>query len=381
MSAIPVQQQQRPDPAALDPNTYLRERYEDGRVRGVALRGFYAVKPLLPRRLQLAARRLYARRQGQRPFPAWPIEPLLVDHRNEQLRRRLRTSHEDRVPLVNYWPDARRFAVVVTHDVETSAGVANVGALLDLERRHDIVSSWNFVAEDYPIPAGTFERIRAAGGEIGLHGVTHDGKLFGDRRTFDAELARIHGYLRDWDVVGFRSPGTRRNADWMPELGCLYDSSFPDTDPFEPQPGGCCSILPYFLGDLVELPITLPQDHTLWEILRVRTIDVWRKKSDWLISQNGLINVIIHPDYVSSPERLALYDQLLGYLRRRLDRDYGWHALPRDIASWWKTRDALQIGDSNGTTRIERDSILNGFVERATVAWAYERNGAIAIVP
>jgi hypothetical protein len=380
MSAIPLQQQ-RPDPAALDPNTYLRERYEDGHLRNAALRWFYAIKPLLPRRLQLTARRLYARKQGHRSFPAWPIETLLVDHQNEQLRRRLRASREDRLPLVNFWPDAGRFALVVTHDVETSAGVANIGALLELERKHGIVSSWNFVAEDYPIPDGMFEQIRAAGGEIGLHGVTHDGKLFGDRRTFDAELVKIHRYLRDWDVVGFRSPGTRRNADWMPDLGCLYDSSFPDTDPFEPQPGGCCSIFPYFLGDLVELPITLPQDHTLWEILRVRSIDVWRRKSDWLIAHNGLINVIIHPDYVSSPERLALYDELLGYLRGRLDRDRGWHALPRDVASWWKARDRLRVDGADGAARIEGDPSADGYAERATVAWASERDGAIAIDP
>jgi hypothetical protein len=284
------------------------------------------------------------------------------------------------LPIVNFWPDGRRFAVVVTHDVESSAGAENVQPLLELERRHGIVSSWNFVAEDYPIPAGLFDRVRAAGGEVGLHGVTHDGKLFGDRQTFDAQLVKIHRYLHDWDAVGFRSPGTRRNVDWMPELGCLYDSSFPDTDPFEPQPGGCCSILPYFLGDLVELPITLPQDHTLWEILRVRSIDVWRRKADWVIAHHGLINVIIHPDYVIDPERLRLYDELLAYLRGQIDRDHGWHALPREVASWWKARAALHVARASGeTVRIEGGSGADGYVERATVAWAHERDGVITI--
>jgi hypothetical protein len=368
----------RPDPVTLDPVLYLTERYQDVRLRNVALRGFYAAKPLLPRRLQLAARRVYARRQGRRTFPAWPIEPLLVEHRNEQLRRRLRASPDDRLPLVNYWPDGSRFAVVVTHDVESSAGVANIATLLELERRHGIVSSWNFVAEDYPIPGGTFETIRAAGGEIGVHGVTHDGKLFGDRHTFETELVKIHRYLRDWDAVGFRSPGTRRNAEWMPELGCLYDSSFPDTDPFEPQPGGCCSIFPYFLGDLVELPITLPQDHTLWEILRARSIAVWQEKTDWLISQHGLVNVIIHPDYVASPERVELYSQLLAYLRERVDRDHGWHVLPRDVASWWKAREALRVAGADGAARIEGGA-STGYAARATVAWASEEDGAVTI--
>jgi hypothetical protein len=368
----------RPDPATVNPADYLNERYEDQRVQNAALRSFYSVKPLLPRRLQLAARRLYARRQARRTFPAWPIEPLLVDHQNEELRRQLRASGRDRLPLVNFWPDGTRFAVVVTHDVETSAGVEKIDQLLDLERRHGIVSSWNFVAEDYPIPEGTFDRIRAAGGEIGLHGITHDGKLFGDRRTYDEELVKIHRYLKTWDVVGFRSPGTRRNAEWMPDLGCLYDSSFPDTDPFEPQSGGCCSIFPYFLGDLVELPITLVQDHTLWEILRIRSIYPWRDKGDWLISQHGLINVIIHPDYVSSPERIDLYDRLLRYLRARVDGERGWHALSRDVASWWKARSGLRVEGDGEDARIA-DQGDRSAAERATVAWAHEVDRAVVI--
>jgi hypothetical protein len=368
----------RPDPATVDPAVYLTERYQDQRLQSAALRGFYSVKPLLPRRLQLAMRRLYARRQARRTFPAWPIESLLVDHQNEELRRQLRASAVDRLPLVNFWPEGRRFAVVVTHDVEASGGVEKIDRLLELERRHGIVSSWNFVAEDYPIPDGTFERIRAAGGEIGLHGISHDGKLFGDRRTFDAALVKIDRYLKAWDAVGFRSPGTRRNAEWMPDLGCLYDSSFPDTDPFEPQSGGCCSIFPYFLGDLVELPITLVQDHTLWEILRIRSIDPWRDKGDWLISQHGLINVIVHPDYISSPERVALYDQLLGYLRDRIDGERGWHALPRDVAAWWKGRSGLRVDGAGEAARVA-DGGDRSAAGRATVAWAYERDGAVAI--
>ena len=177
------------------------------------------------------------------------------------------SSGAERLPTIANWPDGKRFAAILTHDVEGPLGVANVRKVIEIERRHGFVSSWNFVAEWYPIEDGLFDHIRAAGGEIGLHAIKHDCKLFESRANFEAELPAIHRYLAEWDAVGFRSPATHRNADWMPELGALYDSSFPDTDPFEPQGGGCCSILPYFLDDLVELPITLVQDHTLWEIL------------------------------------------------------------------------------------------------------------------
>ena len=57
----------------------------------------------------------------------------------------------------------------------------------------------------------------------------------------------------------------------MPRLGFEYDSSYTDTDPYEPQPGGCCSYLPYFNESLVELPITLPQDHTVFSFSSMLT--------------------------------------------------------------------------------------------------------------
>jgi peptidoglycan/xylan/chitin deacetylase (PgdA/CDA1 family) len=244
----------------------------------------------------------------------------------------------DRIPYINFWPDGKRFAFVLTHDVEGPAGLANIERVLDVERRHGLVSAWFFVAEDYEIPPGTFELIRAAGGEVALHGLTHNGSLFHDRHSFESGLPRIHRYLSEWDAVGFRSPSTHRNAEWMPELGCLYDSSFPDTDPFEPQPGGCCSILPFFLRDLVELPMTLLQDHTLFEILEQRTADLWISKAEWVVANRGLVNVLVHPDY-ADPHRLDVYARLLAHLKSQSD---GWHALPREVASWWRVRATLE---------------------------------------
>jgi peptidoglycan/xylan/chitin deacetylase (PgdA/CDA1 family) len=263
------------------------------------------------------------------------------------------------MPIVGDWPLAHRFAFVLTHDVEGPAGIERVEPVLEVERKHGFVSSWNFVAEDYPIPPGTFERLRAAECEIGLHGITHDGKLFQSRARFAHDLPKIHAYLQEWDAAGFRSPATHRRAEWMRELGCLYDSSFPDTDPFEPQSGGCCSILPFMFGETVELPITLVQDHTLLEILRERTPRLWTQKSEWVIANGGLINLITHPDYLDTPERLRLYDDFLTFLAGTMG---GWHALPREVARWWRMRarlDCVQtpegpviVGEHDGRARI-----------------------------
>ena len=359
-----------------DSEHYLLERYDGPARRSGLLRAYYSLKPLLPRRVQLALRRAYAPRQAARQFPAWPTERILLDLRDEALGRQLRASGTSRLPLVSYWPTGHRFAAILTHDVEGPAGIANIPRLLEIEQRHGFVSSWNFCAEWYPIPDGTFETLEAAGCEIGLHGIAHDGRLFQDRHTFEANLPKIHRYMRDWGASGFRSPATHRNADWMPELGCLYDTSFPDTDPFEPQPGGCCSIFPFLIGELVELPITLVQDHTLFEILRERSIERWVEKSRWIIENHGLINLLVHPDYLLTDERLRLYDEFLGFLRAQ---GGGWHALPRDVARWWKDRSSLECRhDSDAEARIVGP---NGAASAASIMWAYEKDGRISLAP
>ena len=347
----------------FDERLYLEERYGAEREgRSLAMRAYYGLKPVLPRRLQLAMRRVHAQRRRAVEFPRWPIEPVLVEGRRDARAAAVAERGGEPLPTIADWPDGKRFATVLTHDVEGPAGVANVRRIIEMEARHGFVSSWNFVAEWYAIDADLFDHVRASGGEIGLHAIKHDCKLFGSREQFEKELPAIHRYLADWDADGFRSPATHRNAAWMPELGARYDSSFPDTDPFEPQAGGCCSILPFFLGDMVELPITLTQDHTLWEILREDTIDLWTAKSDWLIANGGLINLITHPDYLDTPARLRMYDEFLAYLAEQRD---GWNALPREVAAWWRTRAGLRLVEGDGEARIEGDG-----AERARIDWA-----------
>jgi hypothetical protein len=351
-----------------DPEHLLYERYVESGGRSRKMDVYYALKPLMPRRVQLALRRAYAPRQARREFPRWPFEPSLLEHRDAQLLQRVRESGAERLPFVDYWPEGKRFCSVLTHDVEGPAGVDNVMRVVELERSYGFVSSWNFVAEWYPIPDGLFDAVRAAGCEIGVHGIRHDGKLFADRESFEANLPKIGAYARAWGAVGFRSPATHRNADWMHELPVEYDSSFPDSDPFEPQAGGCCSIMPFFFGDVVELPITLTQDHTMFEILREPGIELWRRKAEWLMEHHGLVNVIVHPDYVVEQPFLDRYEAYLAFLAERTD---GWHALPRDAARWWRQRAALRVDEDGG--------IAGDTDYAATVAYASERDGRLAV--
>jgi len=142
-----------------------------------------------------------------------------------------------------------------------------------------------------------------------------------------------------------------RRAEWMDMLDFEYDSSFPDTDPYEPQPGGCCSIWPYFIGHLVELPLTMPQDHTLYEILGHADLSVWHDKADWIIGEGGLVVINLHPDYNTDPGRLGCYERFLRFMAERRDM---WHARPADVARWWRARADLRL------TRGESGYVLEG---------------------
>jgi hypothetical protein len=300
------------------------------------VRGYYLVRPLLPRRVQLRLRRAYTRVQQRSPFPAWPVEDSLHGF-YRWLFGVLAELAGQPVPYLGLWPDGRSWALVLTHDVETAAGCGQVELLREPERALGLRSSWNFVPLRYQAPDSLLNGLRAEGCEVGVHGLRHDGRDLGSARLLARRLPQIRSYAERWQAAGFRSPGTQRRWDLMPRLGFGYDSSYPDTDPYEPQPGGCGSYLPFFNQDLVELPITLPQDHTLFSILQHPDGRVWLDKARLLRERQGLVLALTHPDYAADRRVAAGYRALLSAFA---GDGTAWLALPREAAAWWRERAA-----------------------------------------
>ena len=205
---------------------------------------------------------------------------------------------------------------MLTHDVETGRWTRQHGPLLALESERGFHSSWNLVPERYETSQATLDTLRKSGCEIGVHGLKHDGRDFESLKTLSRRLPKIRRQAEAWGAVGFRSPATHRVWNWMPLLELDYDTSYPDTDPFEPQGGGCCSWLPYFNGNMVELPITLVQDHTMFVILGETTGEQWLAKARALRDRGGMALVIVHPDYMAEDYRLAAYAEYLNMLPR-----------------------------------------------------------------
>lgn len=296
------------------------------------LETYYAIKPFIPRWLQLAMRRIRVRVKLRTHADVWPIDEKTA------------------VPPKDWtgWPDGKKFAFVLTHDVDTAKGQERCRHLIDLERELGFTASYNFVPERYKVSEELRNFLTGNGFEVGVHGLSHDGKYYRSRTIFRDRTKKINRYIKEWGSVGFRTPSMLHNLDWLHELDIEYDSSTFDTDPFEPQPDPAGTIFPFWVpsrngkGGYVEVPYTLPQDFTLFIIMKHKNIDIWKRKLDWIASKGGMALMLTHPDYVNpgnssnGPEEypLKMYSDLLNYVKRNYDGMY-YHALPKDLVTFY----------------------------------------------
>lgn len=321
--------------------SYVSEAWkESGTHRSLSagqLRAYYALKKLVPRAVQLTARRALIRAQGVPAFPSWPGDTSVSTLVRFYAQCALRAAGLHEGSFTWFWPERRHAAIILTHDVEGDDGIRLALELADLEESHGFRSSFNFGAW-YRIDAGVLRELRDRGFEIGMHGLTHDRQLFASREAFEERLPALAELAERLDAVGFRSPATHRVFDWLAELPIEYDCTIPNSDPYEPLPGGCCSVWPFFLGPVVELPYTLPQDHTLLTLLRHRSPQLWLDQAATIESAWGLIQCVSHPDpgYLGDADKRAVYAE---FLQGMSERTNVWRALPREVAAWWRERD------------------------------------------
>jgi peptidoglycan/xylan/chitin deacetylase (PgdA/CDA1 family) len=314
-----------------------------------AMRAYYRVKRLIPPSLRHRLNSAAIRARTRLSFPNWPCESALLELWREWIRRALEICGAHDGWHIGFWPDDARCCIVLTHDVESPAGFERMEALADVEEELGFRSSFNLPLAQYPIDWQRVARLRARGFEFGAHGLCHDGRLFRSHRDF-SELAPILERLAaEHDLRGFRAPSTLRDPRAIATMAFDFDSSFADTDPYEPQPGGTCSLFPFHLSRMVELPYTLPQDHTLIHLLRRAPLPVWMMKAKWIASLGGMILTLTHPDYCGDGAYFEAYRELL---KRLGEIELAWRALPSEAAHWWKQRAHLELRIENGEPRI-----------------------------
>jgi hypothetical protein len=234
-----------------------------------------------------------------------------------------------------------------------------------MEQPLGIRSSFEIVPERrYEVTETYLSSIRARGCEKCLHGLNHDYRLFA-REDLLIELAkRINEYGVRFGAIGFRSPVMYRNVDWFKYFDFKYDMSLPNVAHLDPQRGGCCTVMPYSIGRIVELPSTTIQDYALFHNLGRRDTAIWDQQIQLIRKKHGLISFIIHPDYTRPRWAQALYARLLERLARLRDVENVWIPLPRDVYHWWTERANMRLVRTVPSWRIEGQG-----KERASIAW------------
>ncbi len=210
-------------------------------------------------------------------------------------------------------------------------------------------SSFNFIPEgEYRVTPELRRELARDGFEVGVHDLRHDGKLYWRPSEFSENARSINAYLKEWGARGFRSGFMLHDRECLDGLDIQYDASTFDTDPFEPQPEGVHTIFPFWVprpagGGYVEMPYTLPQDSTMFFVLRETSPAIWKKKLDWIVGRGGMALINVHPDYVGfdrtkrkvSEYPVEYYSEFLQYARDKYRDDY-WHALPNEVAGWYR---------------------------------------------
>src|SRR2546425_607746 len=267
------------------------------------------------------------------------------------------------VPFVGFWRRGKNYALAVTHDVETREGLENgCMRLYDVEQKLRLRSSWNVPSDRYPLSNEILSKLAVAG-ELGAHDTRHDGRLV--LADFEAKVKRVGEcrttleQLSGKEVRGFRSPLLQHSHEIVEALGkagYTHDSSIPSWEILSPTslgPHGIGTVFPFIASGIVEVPVSLPQDHQLLRVVGLqasKSIDLLHKFSHWISSLGGACVLLVHPDYdFGLPENQDEYRRLLEVFTQ----DPKCSIMTVDeIARWWSQRDGVFWSLENGPMQL-----------------------------
>jgi len=349
----------------------------NGRIANNALvrKIYYLIRENLP--IPISFRRhvqkIYFSDWQELRFPAWPVDCTVDNLHEELLKASMQAQGLQKIPFIWFWPDGAPCCVIMTHDVETSAGRDLTPKLIDLDQSYGIKASFQVVPEGrYEVTDEYVSEIRGRGFEFNIHDLSHDGSLYLEREEFLRRAHKINDYIRRYQAHGFRSGAMYRNQDWYDAFDFSYDMSVPCVGHLEPQRGGCCTVMPYFVGKILEIPLTAVQDYSLFHILGDYSINLWKEQFALIREKHGVMSFIVHPDYVFEPRAQKTYQALLEYLRPLITQEKVWMALPGEVDRWWRARTQMKLVRRGDDWAIEGPEN-----ERARLAYAKQENGKL----
>jgi hypothetical protein len=363
------------DPAEIVDNLRLERYVNNGSPESgyetLQRKLYYLLRPFTNLAIRKQVQKFHSRNWSKRIFPRWPLDVTVENICERLLSLSMKAQSVDRVPFVWFWPGGARGCVLMTHDVENESGRDLCSDLMNLDDSFGIKASFQIVPERrYTVSSKFVETIRNRGFEVGIQDLNHDGRLFDDHDEFRRRAAIINGYGKEYGAKGFRAAVLYRKPGWYDSLDFSFDMSIPNVAHLDAQRGGCCTVMPYFIGNILELPVTTSQDYALFHLLDQRSIDLWKAQIELILEKSGMASFIIHPDYVMEPDTKSVYKALLGYLRDLQEKKQIWFALPSEIDSWWRARSKMSVVRDNNSWRIEGEQ-----AERAVLAYAKNVDG------
>jgi len=331
-----------------------------------ARRIYYFLRPFLPVPVRKHLQRAGLSGWKKITFPHWPVDFTVESLMERVLALVLKSQGMTSVPFVWFWPNGAASCAIMTHDVEGSTGRDFCGKLMDLDDSFAIKSAFQIIpGMGHVLRNGFLGNFRARGFEINVHDLNHDGVLFREKQEFLRHANAINEYAREFRTEGFRSGAMYRNQDWFDAFEFSYDMSVPNVAHLEPQRGGCCTVMPYFIGKILELPLTTIQDYSLFHILGDYSINLWKQQIELIMKRNGLVSFITHPDYLIKKRAQSVYLDLLAHLAQLRAENKVWITLPAEVNRWWRNRSQMSLVQDGDQWRIEGPDS-----ERARVAYA-----------
>jgi len=236
----------------------------------------------------------------------------------------------------------QKYACIMTHDIDTWDGLQKAKGIKKLEEKYDIPSAWYIPSKYYKLNPEIIKGL-ANYGEIGAHDTKHDGKL----ATLPKQklVKRLHEAKQtlekiiNYPVEGFRAPLLQHNfkiIQALEEVGYTYDASIPTWEPKHPytmKPCGIGTVNPLKMKKIVEIPLTLPQDHQMIHVLGItprQTVKEWIKLKERIRGMGGICAILVHPNYeLGNSQNFDTYEELLNNI---IADNEAWVTIPREIS-------------------------------------------------
>jgi len=329
---------------------------------------YYSIRPLLPVGIRRYLQKLYLRGWDRLVFPRWPVDCSVDSLCERLLGTVLKATGAEKIPFIWFWPEGHRGCVVMTHDVETEIGRDFCSTLMDVDDSFGIKASFQVIPEErYSVSPDFLESIRRRGHEVAIHDLNHDGHLYKNKHQFVERAAKINAYGKQYRTDGFRAGVLYRKQVWFDELKFAYDMSVPNVAHLDPQRGGCCTVMPYFIGDILEIPVTTVQDYTIFNILGDFSTQIWREQTKLISEKSGLMSFIIHPDYVIKERERAVYEELLQHIAELSQQKSIWISTPSQVNQWWRQRAQMRLAKGPNGWMIENPGDDRGQVAYASL--------------